>query len=168
MEPLESTSIHLVQSALGRLLNLLPGDLADAHSGRDNFNRLSAIEWTRVRDFIVLHYFANDRAGDFWEACRNMQVPDTLLAKIALFREAGLFMREEDELFLDDSWGQVMIGQGITPESWSPLADNVPGEDIGPFLDTVAKSYELKAQALPTHREFVASMVADGVGERQS
>jgi tryptophan halogenase len=168
MEPLESTSIHLVQSALGRLLNVLPGDLADADSGRDNFNRLSAIEWARVRDFIVLHYFANDRAGEFWEACRNMQAPDTLLAKIALFREAGLFMREEDELFLDDSWGQVMIGQGITPESWSPLADNVPGEDIGPFLDTVARSYELKAQALPTHREFVASMVAGGVRERQS
>jgi tryptophan halogenase len=168
MEPLESTSIHLVQSAVARLLNVLPGDLGDSAKARENFNRLSAIEWARVRDFIVLHYFANERAGEFWEACRNMQAPDTLLAKIALFREAGLFMREEDELFLDDSWGQVMIGQGIMPKSWSPLADNVPGEDIGPFLDTVAKSYELKAQALPTHREFVASMVAGGVRERQS
>ena len=121
-----------------------------------------------MRDFIVLHYFANDRDGEFWKACRNMQAPDSLLGKIELFREAGLFMREEDELFLDDSWGQVMIGQGIMPESWSPLADNVPGEDIGPFLETLAKSYQLKAQALPTHRQFVASMVAGGVKERQS
>ena len=168
MEPLESTSIHLVQSAVARLLNVLPGDLQDSGRARDNFNRLSAIEWARVRDFIVLHYFANNREGEFWDACRNMDLPDTLLGKIELFREAGLFMREEDELFLDDSWGQVMIGQGIMPESWSPLADNVPGEDIGPFLETLAKSYQLKAQALPTHRQFVASLVAGGVKERQS
>jgi tryptophan halogenase len=168
MEPLESTSIHLVQSSVARLLNLLPGDLANSDSARANFNRLSAIEWARVRDFIVLHYFANDREGEFWEACRNMGPPDSLLAKIALFREAGNFMREEDELFLDDSWGQVMIGHGVIPESWSPLADNVPGEDIGPFLEALANSYQLKAQALPTHRQFVASMVAGGVKERQS
>lgn len=168
MEPLESTSIHLVQSALARLLNVLPGDLADTDAARDNFNRLSIIEWARVRDFIVLHYFANEREGEFWEMCRNMEAPDSLLGKIELFREAGLFMREEDELFLDDSWGQVMIGQGIMPKSWSPLADNVPGEDIGPFLETLAKSYRLKAEALPTHREFVGSMVGGGVKERQS
>jgi tryptophan 7-halogenase len=168
MEPLESTSIHLVQSALARLLNLLPGNLEESDKARDNFNRMSEIEWVRVRDFIVLHYFANDRDGEFWEACRNMGPPDSLLGKIELFREAGLFMREEDELFLDDSWGQVMIGHGIMPRSWSPLADNVPGEDIGPFLETLAKSYQLKAQALPTHRQFVASMVAGGIKERQS
>ena len=120
-----------------------------------------------MRDFIVLHYFANDREGEFWEACRNMDAPDTLLGKIELFREAGLFMREEDELFLDDSWGQVMIGHGIMPHSWSPLADNVPGEDIGPFLASLAKSYQLRAQALPTHRQFVASIVGSSVMERQ-
>jgi tryptophan halogenase len=158
MEPLESTSIHLVQSALGRLLNLLPGDLSRTQSARDYFNRLSSTEWERVRDFITLHYFANDREGEFWELCRNMELPDTLLEKITLFREAGLVIREDEELFLDDSWGQVMIGQGIMPESWSPLADNVPGEDIGPFLDSVAKSYRVKAETLPTHREFVSAM----------
>jgi tryptophan halogenase len=76
-------------------------------------------------------------------------------------------MREEEELFLDDSWGQVMIGQGIMPQSWSPLADNVPGEDIGPFLDSVAKSYRLRAESLPTHRQFVASMVGESVKECQ-
>jgi tryptophan 7-halogenase len=162
MEPLESTSIHLVQSALARLLNLLPGDLTRMSSARSSFNRLSTVEWARVRDFIVLHYFANGREGEFWDECRRMELPDTLLDKIALFREAGLSIREEDELFLDESWGQVMIGQGIMPESWSPLADNVPGEDIGPFLATLAQSYRVKADSLPTHREFVASMVGQG------
>jgi len=168
MEPLESTSIHLVQSALGRLLNLLPGDLGETSAARETFNRLSEIEWARVRDFIVLHYFANGRDGDpFWDECRRMDLPDTLAEKIALFRESGLFIREEDELFLDDSWGQVMIGHGILPESWSPLADNVPGEDVGPFLEALTKSYRMRAESLPTHRQFVTSAVGEAVKEFQ-
>jgi tryptophan halogenase len=166
MEPLESTSIHLVQSALARLLNVLPGDLDQTGSARETFNRLSTIEWARIRDFITLHYFANQREGEFWDHCRRMELPQTLAEKIDLFREAGNFMREEDELFLDDSWGQVMIGQGIMPASWSPLADNVPAEDLGPFLETLARSYQLKAEALPMHRQFVAEMV--GEPERES
>jgi tryptophan halogenase len=167
MEPLESTSIHLVQSALARLLNVLPGDLGRMSAAREVFNDLSAIEWARIRDFITLHYYANGRDGEFWEMCRNMELPDTLKEKIDLFREAGLFMREEDELFLDDSWGQVMIGQGIMPASWSPLADNVPAEDLGPFLESLARSYRVRAESLPTHREFVAQMVSNRVKERQ-
>jgi len=167
MEPLESTSLHLVQSALGRLLNLLPGDLKETASARDYFNRLSKSEWERVRDFITLHYYANNREGPFWDLCRSMELPDTLREKIELFSEAGLVIREEEELFLDDSWGQVMIGQGITPKSWSPLADNVPGEDIGPFLESIAKSYRLRAEALPSHREFVASMLGERIKEKQ-
>jgi tryptophan halogenase len=167
MEPLESTSIHLVQSAVARLLNLLPGELGRIASARETFNRLSDSEWARVRDFITLHYFANGREGEFWEMCRNMELPGTLAEKIALFREAGLVIREEEELFLDESWGQVMIGQGIMPASWSPLADNVPGEDIGPFLESLANSYRVRAESLPTHRQFVASMVGETVKECQ-
>jgi tryptophan halogenase len=80
-----------------------------------------------------------------------------------LFREAGAFVREEDELFLDDSWGQVMIGQGIMPNGWSPLADNVPARDVGPFLDTLAKSCRIKAEALPSHRDFVTAITGDAL-----
>lgn len=168
MEPLESTSIHLVQSAVARLLNLLPRDLQDLAPARDTFNRLSTSEWARIRDFITLHYFANEREGPFWEMCRNMTLPGTLAEKIALFREAGLLMREEDELFLDDSWGQVMIGQGITPSGWSPLADNVPAEDVGPFLESLARSYRFKAEALPSHRQFVEAMLARAPLEQEA
>ena len=167
MEPLESTSIHLVQSAVARLLNLLPGNVTRLSSARETFNRLSDSEWARVRDFIVLHYFANRREGPFWDHCRAMELPATLAEKIELFRDAGLFVREEDELFLDDSWGQVMIGHGIVPDGWSPLADNVPGEDIGPFLDSLAQSYRVRAESLPTHRQFVASLVGDQMKESQ-
>jgi tryptophan halogenase len=168
MEPLESTSIHLVQSALARLLNLLGGDPSQTSTARETFNRLSVAEWARVRDFIVLHYAANGRSGEpFWDRCREMELPPTLAEKIGLFRESGFVMREDDELFLDDSWGQVMIGQGIMPASWSPLADNVPSEDIGPFLDSLAKSYRVRAAALPTHRQFVSDMVGQQVKECQ-
>lgn len=167
MEPLESTSIHLVQSAVARLLDLLPGDVTRLASARDTFNRLSDSEWARVRDFIVLHYFANRRDGPFWDHCRAMELPATLLEKIELFREAGLSVREEDELFLDDSWGQAMIGHGVQPRGWSPLADNVPGEDIGPFLDSLARSYRVRAASLPTHRQFVASLVGDQMKDSQ-
>lgn len=160
MEPLESTSIHLVQSAVARIFTLLGRDFTRTSAARDTFNRLSEAEWVRVRDFIVLHYAANGRAGErFWDRCRDMKLPPTLAAKILLFKEAGAVIREEDELFLDDSWGQVMIGQGIMPDGWSPLADNVPGDDIGPFLASLAESYRLKAEALPTHREFVSGLI---------
>jgi tryptophan 7-halogenase len=163
MEPLESTSIHLVQSGISRMLNLLPRDRENFDTARSKFNRLSEIEWERVRDFLILHYVINDRTGDpFWDHCRAIDLPATLFEKIELFREAGLFVREEDELFLDDSWGQVMIGQGIIPRSWSPLADNVPAEDLGPFLASLASSYRRQTDALPTHKDFIADNCAAG------
>ena len=167
MEPLESTSIHLVQSGIGRLLNLLSGDLTDVAASRDTFNRLSEIEWQRVRDFLVLHYAANDRVGEpFWDHCRTMPLPATLQEKLAIFRETGAFMREEDELFLDDSWGQVMLGQGVLPRGWSPLADNVDARELGPYLDTLRKACALQAGALPPHRAFIAAMLGEHI--RQS
>lgn len=161
MEPLESTSIHLVQSALGRLLSLLGNRSADLAEARATFNRLSTIEWERIRDFLVLHYILNERIGEpFWDHCRNIEMPATLAAKRDLFAEAGAFVREEDELFLDDSWSQVMIGQGLTPRAWSPLADNVPAGDVGPFLTAVADRARTGAASLPGHREVVEQMLA--------
>lgn len=165
MEPLESTSIHLVQSGIGRVLDVLPRGTDDCEAARALFNRLSATEWARVRDFLVLHYIANARVGEpFWDHCRAIEPPATLADKIALFAESGLFVREEDELFLDDSWGQVMLGQGIVPRAWSPLADNVPAEDLGPFLDSVAKSCRVRAENLPLHRDFVRRSVGEPSG----
>lgn len=163
MEPLESTSIHLVQSALARLLTLLPGDPCNLATARSVFNRRSTIEWERIRDFLILHYIANQRIGEpFWDYCRTMDIPATLAEKLALFEQSGLFVREDDELFLDDSWGQVMLGQGVAPRSHSPLADSVPSEDLGPFLDSVARAARVQAQALPDHREFLARMMQTG------
>ena len=134
MEPLESTSIHLVQSSIARLLTFLP-QASPGSKARDKFNRMTATEWEQIRDFIVLHYKANRRMGEpFWDQVRNMPIPDTLAEKIALFEESAIIVREDNELFTEEGWGQVMIGQGIEPRSFSPLAAALPREDLANYL----------------------------------
>ena len=115
MEPLESTSIHLIQTSIARLLTYLPdGQVGDV--ARNKFNRVTSTEWQQIRDFLILHYRANRRVGEpFWDRCRTMPIPDTLAEKIALFEEAALIVREDNELFTEEGWGQVMIGQGLEP-----------------------------------------------------
>ena len=165
MEPLESTSIHLVQSGIARLLPLISAG-PTSPAARATFNRLTAGEWARIRDFLVLHYVANARIGEpFWDHCRVMPVPDTLAEKIDLFRETGTIIREEDELFTEDSWSQVMIGQGIIPQHWSPLADTVPIDELDAYLATIAAAYRRKAAQLPTHAAYVAQRVGSPVRE---
>src|SRR5205085_12336486 len=125
MEPLESTSIHLVQSAISRLLDLLPaGRVAEAEIAE--FNRKSDFEWARIRDFIILHYRGTEREEPLWHACREMALPEELQHRIDLFRAAGRIARDHDELFAEVAWLQVMIGQGMLPEGWHPLADGFP------------------------------------------
>ena len=115
MEPLESTSIHLVQTSIARLMKFLPRQNAGP-AARDKFNAQTREEWMRIRDFLILHYKANRRVGEpFWDQCRAMPIPDTLAEKIALFEESAIIVREGDELFTEEGWGQVMIGQGLQP-----------------------------------------------------
>ena len=160
MEPLESTSIHLVQSGIARLLTYFPGN-GIAPEARDQFNRLSVFEWESIRDFLVFHYRANARAGDpFWDACRAMPIPDTLAERIALFEATGRIHREHEELFTEEAWAQVMIGQGIVPRAWHPLADLLPGDDLAAFLATVRDGCRRKTAALPTHDEYLGRMMA--------
>ena len=156
MEPLESTSIHLVQSAVGRLLNVLPGDLTRTESARETFNRLSAIEWARVRDFITLHYYANGREGPFWNYCRNMEIPDSLRHKIALFREAGRVFRYEEELFSKPSWVAVFLGQHIVPKRLDPIVATLPHADVHESLESMRMAMIQAAHAMPSHEQFIA------------
>jgi tryptophan halogenase len=160
MEPLESTSIHLIQTSIARLLKFLP-QRATGPTARDKFNRLTAIEWERIRDFLILHYKANRRVGEpFWDRCRAMEIPDSLAEKIALFEEAAIITRDEDELFTEEGWGQVMIGQGIAPQSFSPLADMIAHDELAAYLAKLADAYRRAAEALPTHAQFVDAMIA--------
>lgn len=165
MEPLESTSIHLVQSGIARLLRFLPRD-EQFSAARSTFNRMTALEWEQIRDFLILHYKANGRVGEpFWDQCRAMPIPDTLAGKIALFEEAGAIFREDGELFTEEGWSQVMLGQGIMPRGWSPLADVVPTDELRDYLATLATAYRRRAESLPTHAEYVARLV--GASEQQ-
>ena len=160
MEPLELTSIHLVQSGIARLLDYFPGAGIEP-AARDQFNRLSVFEWESIRDFLILHYRANARAGEaFWDACRAMPIPDTLAERIALFEATGRIHREHEELFTEEAWAQIFIGQGVLPRAWHPLADLLPEGDIAAYLATLRDGYRRKSAALPRHDEYLGRMMA--------
>src|SRR3989440_2135512 len=123
IEPLESTSIHVIQTAINRLLELLPAREID-DATRDDFNARSAWEMERIRDFIILHYHANQREGEpFWDELRKMDVPEPLQHKIEQFRSSARITASFDELFDARAWIQVLIGQDVIPESYHPIAD---------------------------------------------
>jgi tryptophan halogenase len=156
IEPLESTSIHLIQTGINRLLELLPaGEISDAT--RDDYNARSAFEMERVRDFIILHYHANQREGEpFWDELRTMDIPEPLQHKIDLFRASGRPVHSFDELFDARAWIQVMIGQNVIPESYHPIADLLPEARLREFLDGLERAHIDDVSRMPEHGAFVA------------
>ena len=159
MEPLESTSLHLVQSGIARLLQFWPGEHI-ATADRDAYNRETEREWTAIRDFLVLHYVANDRSEKFWTDRRDMKLPDRLAEKIALFKQHGQFVRDDDELFTEHGWVQVMLGQNIMPENCHPLADSLRPDQIKEFMALSRKHAHAIATKMPIHSDFIAQHCA--------
>jgi tryptophan halogenase len=160
LEPLESTSIHLIQSGVSRLLSLFPNTgIHDAES--DEYNRQCGMEFARVRDFIILHYMANERTdSQFWIDCRNMTPPEELTRKLAFFRASGGIYREQEDLFAEASWLQVMIGQGIEPVGYHPMADQLSSAELERFLTDLRTVIAKAADAMPAHGDFVAANCA--------
>ncbi len=155
MEPLESTSIHLVQSAIERVLKYLPnGPIRAADVAA--YNAETIFEWERVRDFIVLHYHANTRSEPFWRQCAAMAVPDSLAAKIELFRANGRIVRAGEELFSEPGWLQVMVGQGVMPAGYHPLADGPSDADLRDYLALVRQTVGKHVAGMPDHAAFLA------------
>jgi tryptophan halogenase len=155
LEPIESTAIHLVQSAAIRFVRLFP-DASSDQATIDEYNRQSDFEWERVRDFIILHYWANQRGGDLWERCRAMELPATLQHKIDLWRSNGRIFRENDELFAEESWIQVFLGQGIVPESYDPMVAIKSDAEIEKFLGNIAATIQRCVDVMPDHAAYVA------------
>jgi tryptophan halogenase len=155
MEPLESTSLHMIQTAVFRLLSLMPTSKAFDPSAATEFNRLSTVEYEQIRDFILLHYFANDRPEKFWRDCRAVSVPDSLAHRIELFRARGKVAREEGHLFSDSSWIAVMLGQKIVPRQWDPLADVTPLEDLKKKFGELRDRIHRGVARMPTHASFI-------------
>ncbi len=156
MEPLESTSIHLINTAVDKLISMLSLDgITDAQ--RDTFNRLTAREYARIRDFLILHYKATERTdSEFWNYCRTMPVPDTLTQKIELFQATGQIFREEDELFTETSWAAVMMGQRIPMRSHNAIADTLDLAKTRAELDEMERSIRFAVEQMPPHDRFLA------------
>ncbi|MCC5996668.1 MAG: tryptophan 7-halogenase [Oceanicaulis sp.] len=155
LEPLESTSIHLIQSGIARLLALFP-DSGFSNVEIDEYNRLTDQQIAAIRDFIILHYHANERAGSpLWDSCRHMDIPETLARKLALFRNRGRLFRYEDELFAESSWYAVLLGQNVMPQGHDPLADAAPVEDAAAALEEVRAMVRGAAASMPLHADFI-------------
>ena len=155
LEPLESTSIYLIQSAIVRLLHLFP------HAGvtpelTGEYNRQSKREYELIRDFIILHYYLNERDdSQFWRDTRNMDVPERLTNKIGLFRSNGTLVQDHLDIFLEPSWLQVMLGQGVMPEDYHPIANQLSDEQL---QEKLVKTMQLKKEPLPKipgHDQFL-------------
>ncbi|MCA0902894.1 tryptophan halogenase family protein [Qipengyuania aquimaris] len=154
MEPLESTSIHLINTGVNKLIALLSLDGVN-EAQISTYNRITRKEYERIRDFLVLHYNATRRNDSpFWDHVRTMEVPDTLTEKVEIFKANGQVLREEDELFTTTSWAAVMMGQGISMVGNSPMADNVATQMAGE-VDEMEKSIRWLVERMPGHGQYI-------------
>jgi tryptophan halogenase len=160
LEPLESTSIHLIQSNISRLVELFPTRAFEPANIRE-YNRQTAQEFELIRDFLILHYHRTDRTdSEFWRYCANMAVPETLSEKMALFSGSGRVSRNPDDLFREASWVQVMIGQGLEPRAYHPMADRLSSAQLSGFLSDVDAILTKAVASLPEHADFVSAHCA--------
>lgn len=163
LEPLESTSIHLIQDGIAKLISHFPNRSFDPVN-IETYNRRMRFDYERIRDFIILHYHANQRTDSpFWIRCREMGIPDSLQHKLDLFRATGRLFRENEELFIEIGWFQVLTGQNITPQRYHPLADKLTDEQLAGFFADVGKIIGGTAGRLPSHENFIAQNCAAGV-----
>lgn len=156
LEPLESTSIHFVQSALERLLELFPTRTMDAPL-RDQFNARAKLEWEQVRDFIIAHYHLTERDdSEFWRYTRNMDIPDTLAEVLESWRARGHLAIDGGHLFQTGSWTSLLIGQRFLPRGAHALADRADPEFAAKEIRKIAAECAAAAARIPPHAEFIA------------
>ncbi len=162
LEPLESTSIHLIQSNVSRLVELFP-TRAFEPANRDEYNRQVGHEYALVRDFLILHYHLTEREdSEFWLYCRNMSVPDTLTAKMQLFAGSARLYKDPEDLFRESSWVQVMLGQGLKPRGWHPMAERIDAGQLERFLSDVQSVITRAEAQLVPHQQFITDHCAAG------
>lgn len=156
LEPLEATSIHLIQRGIAMLLKFFPDrDFAAADSGR--YNRMLESEFNHVRDFLLLHYTQTERVGPFWQHCRDIPLTETLREKVELFRSHGRILREDTDLFPVLSWLAVMVGQNIIPRRYDPLVDGLDSRRIQTRLEELRVAVRDCVATMPAHWDFIQS-----------
>ncbi len=155
LEPLESTSIYLIQSAVVRLLKLFPNNGID-QALVDQYNAESKYEYETIRDFIILHYYVNERNdSDFWRDMRNLKVPERLQMKIDTFAANGVIFEETIDIFKQSSWLQVMLGQGIIPKDYHPLAKAMPEAELSKMLDQISTQLQAPLGKMHQHDDYL-------------
>ena len=160
LEPLESTAIHLIQSAIVKLINLFPHNSENTFL-RDEFNDYMSSEFDYIRDFIVLHYHANERNDEkFWNDMRNRPIPESLKHRIELFRESGIISLKDNDIFKLTSWLQVMVGQGIMPKAAHPFVNTINPNDIENYMANLKSIMNGAVENMPSHGAFIARSFA--------
>jgi tryptophan halogenase len=155
LEPLESTSIHLIQRGIIRLMQMFP-QTEITNADRDEFNRQMSNEYEFIRDFIIMHYHVTERDDTaFWHYCRNMEIPESLDHRIRLFKESGRVFQAEGDVFGENSWTQVMLGQGLMPEQYHPIVDMMSDPELQHFLKSIKASVDNVVGQLPAHQAFL-------------
>jgi hypothetical protein len=168
LEPLESTSIHLIQRGLTRLIQMFPAN-GICQSDIDEYNNQTRWSIERIRDFIILHYHVTNRQDvQFWRNCKDMAVPELLAHRIQLFKDTARVCLSAEELFADNSWIQVMMGQGILPTGHHPVTKLMDNSTLSEFLGEIRKEAARTFMKLPKHQAYVtqfcgAAKVADAV-----
>lgn len=160
LEPLESTSIHLIQSGIAKLLSLFPSRDCYAETA-EQFNRIFAADVEAVRDFLILHYrHTQGRTEPLWRHCQAMAVPDALITKENHFTRTGRIVLTTDELFREASWFAVMMGQGLHACDYNPLIDTIPAAENQTYLRHLRAQIAQAASTLPSHQDYIARILA--------
>lgn len=155
MEPLESTSIHLIQTSIARLMTLFP-DKRFNQADIDYFNDRTLLEYEETRDFLILHYVATQREdSEFWKYCKHMDIPESLKSRIELYKENARLYRHGKELFTEPSWFAVMNGQGIFPKRYHPMVDMMPPQELERRMADIQRVWKNCLKQMPSHQSFI-------------
>tara|TARA_R110000744_G_scaffold61798_5_gene127487 strand:+ start:60175 stop:61656 length:1482 start_codon:yes stop_codon:yes gene_type:complete len=155
VEPLESTSIHLIMTGIVRLMRLFPFD-GVRQSAIDEYNEKLTSELHSIRDFIILHYKVTQRDDTpFWRHCHSMDVPESLSHKIRLFKDTGRVFLDDGDIFRVDSWTQVMLGQGLEPKQYHRIVNEMSDDELQRFLAGMRSAIEQRVNSLPSHQQFI-------------
>ena len=156
LEPLESTSIHLIQRGIIRLMQMFPlAGITDAD--RHEYNRQMSDEYCFIRDFIIMHYHVTERTDtEFWRKCKEMEIPESLDHRLRLFKESGRVFQDKGDVFGENSWTQVMLGQGLMPEQYHPIVNMMSDQELERFLRSNKDVVDRVVAELPSHQQFLA------------
>lgn len=159
IEPLESTSIHLIQAAISRFFQLIP-DAETNEALAKQFNKDAMSEIEEIRDFIILHYCLNKRFGEpFWDYCREMPLPDSLSEKLEVYKVAGRLMYDQKNVFTDNSWISVLAGQGLLPNHYNPMVDGVTVKDLDKYMQKTRFDINSLVDRMPSHTSYLAGLL---------